>query len=402
MSMPPPFAGALKQTVTQEGWPFAAPFRISGRTSQESRTITVTLESAGQVRARVMPSVLAMALLSVICSPGAYSAGAPAVSVAQSSVAVSPKLKSARSRLEAEIARIALTAGGKVGVSARHLESGLAVSLNGTEIYPMASTFKIAVAGTLLTQVDAGRLSLEQMISVDPALVLSSEGIAEIFPYPGVSASVHNLIESMLTRSDNTATNVLTRLAGGPAAVTAWVRSIGIENMRIDGDTNEIVGRFFDLPPSEESVDAQLKKLFAVNPELGNLANEPNAKFDDDPRDTTTPDAMIMLLSKIQDAHVLSASSTDVLLGAMERCITGLKRLRGMLPPGTLVRDKTGTIGGTVNDVGIITLPDGHGRIAIAVFIKKSAKSIEQRERAITEIARSVYDYMLIESVGSR
>jgi beta-lactamase class A len=73
-----------------------------------------------------------------------------------------------------------------------------------------------------------------------------------------------------------------------------------------------------------------------------------------------------------------------------------------MLPPGTLVRDKTGTIGGTVNDVGIITLPDGHGRIAIAVFIKKSAKSIEQRERAIAEIARSVYDYMLIESVGSR
>jgi beta-lactamase class A len=354
------------------------------------------------IRVRATSWVLVIASLSVIGPPGAHSAGARVTNIAERSVTMSPKLKSARSALEAEIARIAATAGGKVGVSARHLESALAVSLNGTEMYPMASTFKIAVAGALLTQVDAGRLSLEQMISVDPALVLSSEGIAEIFPYPGVSASVHNLIESMLTRSDNTATNVLTRLAGGPAAVTAWVRSIGVENMRIDGDTNGIVGRFFDLPPSEESVDAQLKKLFAANPELGNLANEPNAKFDDDPRDTATPDAMVLLLSEIQDAHLLSAASTDVLLGAMERCITGLKRLRGMLPPGTLVRHKTGTIGGTVNDVGIITLPDGRGRIAIAVFIKKSAKPIEARERAIAEIARSVYDYMLIESVGSR
>jgi beta-lactamase class A len=274
--------------------------------------------------------------------------------------------------------------------------------LHDKEVFPMASTFKIAVAATLLAQVDAGRLSLEQIIPVDPALVLSSEGIAEIFPYPGVSASVRNLLESMLTRSDNTATNVLTRLTGGPAAVTAWVRSVGVEGLRVDGDTNGIVGRFFNLPPSEESVDAQLKKLFAANPELASLSDKPNAKFDDDPRDTATPDAMGKLLSKILDRHVLSASSTDVLLGAMERCITGLKRLRGMLPPGTPVRDKTGTIGGTVNDVGIITLPEGRGSIVIAVYIKKSAKPLEERERVIAEIARSAYDYMLSGSARSR
>jgi hypothetical protein len=94
------------------------------------------------------------------------------------------------------------------------------------------------------------------------------------------------------------------------------------------------------------------------------------------------------------------AAGTEVLLGSMERCVTGLKRLRGMLPPGTQVEDKTGTIGGTVNDVGIIALPDGRGRIAIAVFIKKSAKPFEEREHVIAQIARSVYDYMLIENVG--
>lgn len=349
-------------------------------------------------RARAM--AFAVVLLGMASMPTANAAASTKSDTAPA--AASRQSPAARTAVEVEIARIARTSGGEVGVSARHLESGLTLSLNDKELFPMASTFKIAVAATLLAQVDAGRLSLEQIIPVDPALVLSSEGIAEIFPYPGVSASVRNLLESMLTRSDNTATNVLTRLAGGPAAVTAWVRSVGVEGMRIDGDTNGIVGRFFNLPPSGESVEVQLKKLFVANPALEDLANKPNTKFDDDPRDTATPDAMVMLLSKIQGGHILSASSTDVLLGAMERCITGLKRLRGMLPPGTPVRDKTGTIGGTVNDVGIITLPDGRGRIAIAVFIKKSAKPFEERERVIAEIARYAYDYMLIESAGAR
>lgn len=306
----------------------------------------------------------------------------------------------ARGAVEAELARIARTSGGEVGVLARHLESGLTLSLNDDEAFPMASTFKVAVAGAILTQVDAGKLSLEQMIPVDPAMVLSSEGIAETFPFPGVSASVHNLIESMLTHSDNTATNVLTQLAGGPAAVTAWVKSVGIEGMRIDGDTNGIVGRFFGLPASSESVENQLKKLIAAHPELEQQDSKPNAQFDDDPRDTTTPKAMVTLLSKIVGAHILSAASTEVLLGSMQRCVTGLKRLRAMLPPGSDVKDKTGTIGGTVNDVGIITLPEGHGRVVIAVYIKKSTKPIEERERVIAQIGRLVYDYMLIESAA--
>jgi beta-lactamase class A len=203
----------------------------------------------------------------------------------------------------------------------------------------------------------------------------------------------------MLTRSDNTATNVLTQVAGGPAAVTAWVQGLGVQGMRIDADTNGIVSRFYGVPYENGPVDAQLKKIFS-NAALEDIGGKPNAKFDDDPRDTATPAAMVALLSKIADGHALSPASTEVLLGSMERCLTGLKRLRGMLPPGTDVKDKTGTLGGTVNDVGIITLPDGHGRVVIAVYIKKSAKSFEDREHVIADVARSVYDYMLVQSAG--
>jgi beta-lactamase class A len=349
---------------------------------------------------RVISVTFTIALMSLAFWPSARSVPAPLKP--QIGARALQKSASARAAAEREIARIALTAGGEVGVSVRHLESGLTLSLNESEMFPMASTFKIAVAGAVLARVDAGQFSLEQMIVVDPALVSSSEGIAEIFPFVGVSASVRNLIESMLTRSDNTATNVLVALVGGPAAVTAWVRSTGVVNMRIDGDTNGIIGRFFGLPVNSGSIDAQLRKLFAVNPSLAEISGKPNDSFDNDLRDSTTPTAMTDLLSKIIDTHILSRSSTDLLLGSMQRCITGLKRLRGRLPPETTVQDKTGTLGGSVNDVGIIALPGTQGRIVIAVYVKKSTKPMEERERAIAEIARLVYDYMLIEAAQSK
>jgi beta-lactamase class A len=300
------------------------------------------------------------------------------------------------SAVEADIAREAKAAGGEVGVYAQHLESGLTLSLNSGARFPMASTFKVAVAGAVLTKVDAGQLKLDQLVPVDPASILESEGIADLFPFPGVSVSIHNLIETMLTRSDNTATNLLTRLAGGPGAVTAWVRKAGVQELRVDGDTNDIVRRFLELPQDSRTFNEQVKELEKTHPELLEKTKQPNARFDDDPRDTTTPAAMVSLLTAIQAGKLLSPGSTEVLLGAMQRDVTGLKRLRGMLPPGTVVKDKTGTIGGTVNDVGVIDLPDNRGHVVVAVYIKKSARPFEEREQAIAQIARSVYDYMLI------
>jgi beta-lactamase class A len=315
----------------------------------------------------------------------------PAVSQAATSTAS----HDAKQAVEAEIGRISATVGGEVGVRAVHLESGAVISLNDTDFFPMASTFKIAVAGAVLAQVDAGRISLDQLIPVDPALTVPSEGIAEIFPFPGVSVSVHNLIDTMLVRSDNTAANVLTRLAGGPAAVTAWVRRVGVGNMRVDGDTKDIVTRFFGPAiPAGMSLEAAL----AADPKLVEMSTRPSPQFDDDPRDTATPQSMTALLSRIAQNHPLSVSSTQLLLDTLKRVTTGRNRLRALLPPGTVVAEKTGTIGGTVNDAGVIELPGARGRIVIAVFIKQSAS--DQRERVIAQIGRCVYDYMLME--GSR
>lgn len=296
--------------------------------------------------------------------------------------------------LESEIVELSKRAEGAVGVAAWRLDGkGPRVLVNDGERFPMASTFKIAVAGAIFAAVDSGRLKREQMVEVDPAMMVPSEVIADRFIHPGVSLSVDNLLELMLTQSDNTATDVLMKLAGGGDAVTAWVRQQGVQGQQINRDTAGLLRDFFGLPagPLQETFAAAEK----VNPKLDEKSSQPNSTFDDDPRDTSTPSAMSELLTRVFNGRALSEQSTKALIEIMERCRTGAGRLKGRLPSGTVVAHKTGTIGGTVNDVGVITLPADRGQVVISVFIKKSALPFEQREAVIAEIARSVRDFYL-------
>jgi beta-lactamase class A len=78
----------------------------------------------------------------------------------------------------------------------------------------------------------------------------------------------------------------------------------------------------------------------------------------------------------------------------MRRCQTGDARIKGFLPPETEVAHKTGSIGGSVNDAGIVTLPDNAGHVVLVLFVKEGSKS-DASEKAIAQIARAVYDYFL-------
>jgi len=299
--------------------------------------------------------------------------------------------------LTQEIERLAAGAGGKVGVAAWRLDGqGPRVLFNASDTFPMASTFKIAVAAALLAEVEAGRVKLDQMITLDAATFVDSEVIADRFIHPGVALSVHNLLELMLTQSDNTATDVLTALAGGPANVTAWIKAQGVEGQRVDRDTAGLLRDFFNLPPGP--FPQALEEGVKANPKLGELGGRSNAAFDDDPRDTSTPEAMSQLLTRIFSGAALNKANTAELIAIMARCRTGEARLKGRLPPGTVVAHKTGTVGGSVNDVGVITLPGDAGQVVISVFVKKSDLPFERREAVIAEITRSVRDYYLFQS----
>jgi beta-lactamase class A len=298
-------------------------------------------------------------------------------------------------RLEREFARLATIAGGTVGVAVRHLETGREAHLNRGAAFPMASAFKLPVAVQLLTRVDRREIRLDSMVTIQPGDLHPGSGtLTELFDDPGVVLSVRNLLELMLLISDNSATDLVLRVAGGPARVTERMRALGVEGVRVDRPTVRLIGDWLGVRLASDDVSPeQWRELMrATSDSTRRTAAE---AFDGDPRDTSTPEGMTLLLTKVWRGEALSPQSTTLLLDILRRVSTGAERLKGMLPPGTVVRHKTGTIGGTTNDVGIIELPDGGGNVAIAVYVKGSKNEIPIRERAIAQIARATYDYFL-------
>ena len=102
------------------------------------------------------------------------------------------------------------------------------------------------------------------------------------------------------------------------------------------------------------------------------------------------PQAMVTLLSGLYQGQWLSPASRDVLLGAMSRCQTGLRRMRAAVPEEALVGHKTGTLANTSSDVGMIRTPDGH-TIAVAIYVTGQG-SKPGRESRIQAITRAIYD----------
>ncbi|MEG3086315.1 serine hydrolase [Sphingomonas sp. PB4P5] len=254
---------------------------------------------------------------------------AASVLVSAPAAASSPELIG----LEHQLTMLVAQRPGEYGIAALDLRDGSIVAINGGTAFPMASTVKLAIAATYLAEVDQGRRSLGDLIS-------------------GRTAA--KALELMIVRSDNHATDQLLATVGGPVAVQQWLLSQKITGMRVDRTI------------------AQLLR------ERGHLA---------DSQDVATPVAMVALLSRLDNGTVLTAQSRIFLLDLMRRCETGTRRIRALLPAGTLVEDKTGTLDGVTNDVGFITMPDGR-RVAVAVF----ARGGRDRQPVIAEVSRMIYD----------
>lgn len=250
--------------------------------------------------------------------------------VAQPAVAqVSPDLRP----LEQRLAALATENPGEYGIGALDLQTGAIVTWNGDRPFPMASTMKIAVAAAYLTEVDAGRRSLDETIGTTTALTL---------------------LEQMLIHSNNRSTDILIATLGGPAAVDSWLRVHRLSGIR---------------------VDRTIAQLLAARRDLHDI------------RDSSTPVAMLQLLRLIDSGDALSPRSRALLLDIMRRCATGRNRIRGLMPPEAMVEHKTGTLDGYTGDVGFLTRPDGR-RIAVVFF----ARGGDNRPAVISTAARAIYD----------
>ena len=321
------------------------------------------------------------------------------IAIASSFVAIQPAFADEHNfkDVSQKIEKLSQGLVGRIGVAAQEIGSKEMITVNGDETFVMASTYKVAIATTLLNRVDKGEVKLTDLIDITQETMVTGDGaIAVNFVHPGIKLSVANLIEPMITLSDNTATDVSLKLAGGPEAVTKMMRSIGITDLRVDRYTSEILRDFYGLP--DKAYASVLAEAIAKDPTLAARQPDRNLKFEkEDPRDHSTPNAMLQLLLAIDSGKALSEKSREFLLATMSRTRTGNGRLKGLLPKGTPVAHKTGTIGGVANDVGFVTLPDGR-RFAIVVFTKSSTTSEADRDRAIAEVTRTLYDFFYLKA----
>ncbi len=298
--------------------------------------------------------------------------------------------------LKQAITHFAPAAPGHLGVAAIDLESGASLSVEGDSRFPMASAVKIAVAATFLHQVEQKAHSLDEMFTLDETMRARSEGITETLPHSGVALSATNLLELMLTVSDNTAADMLIQAVGGPQAVTNWLKASGIEGQRADRGIARLILDYGNKPMTPGLTEAQsLARFEPVEPwKTDTEIWPPNPAFDNDPRDTSTPLAMAALLAKLYRGKLLSPEHTRLLFEIMSRCKTGKPRVIALLPPETPWAHKTGTLAGISNDVGVLTLPNGH-HLVVALFEYGVADPVK-RNRALADIGRLLYDGFLI------
>jgi len=257
----------------------------------------------------------------------------------------------------ASLQAIAAPAGGAVGFAALDLASGRTLALNDQRPFPMQSVFKFPIAVEVLRQVDAGKLALDRVVALDKADARA--GVSTPIAVPG-KATIGQLLEVMVVHSDNVSCDKLLALVGGPRAVDARMRALGIDG---------IVIRFSELDMGAGKGD-----------------------------NTATPAAMVALLAKLARGQLgLSPAAARLLDKLLLDVVTGPRRIKGGLPAGTPVAHKTGTArthdGKTdaTNDVGLVTLPSGK-RIAVAVFVSASPADEATRERTIADLARAAYD----------
>jgi beta-lactamase class A len=294
--------------------------------------------------------------------------------------------------LTARIEQIVRTSPGDVGVALTHVESGVHLSIHGDQRFPMASVYKLPIAIEALAQVAEGKLVLSRQVTLGPSDIRACCTLSRRYPRGGVTLTLGDLIELMMIESDNSAVDAVLKLVGGPAVVERRLRAQGFKDINInryDAQISlEMCGVREAVAESDWTLELQRRLIAAVTPADLRAARERYTSSD--PRDTATPDDMAALLVRLQRGDLLPWPYGEQLIERMSHAKTGLRRLKARLPPSTVVAHKTGTTDVVINDVGIITLPEGGGHLVLAVFVTNGGRGSMQH--TIAEIAAASYE----------
>lgn len=265
--------------------------------------------------------------------------------------------------LRREIAEIAHSSSGRVGVAINLLEVNDTLTFHDQERYPMHSVFKFPIAMMLLYEIDKGKFKLDQTVYVTNAdLRKTVSALYDKYPQGNANVTYEELLTDMIILSDNDACDILIRELGGAKKVSNFIYHWGVDSLSIQVNETEM----------SKAWPAQY-------------------------RNWCNPSAQISLLKILYQQNLLSKQSNALLLKLMLKTSVSPKRLRGLLPVGTPVAHRTGTsstneqgLSPATNDVGIITLPNGK-HLAIAVFVTDSHDDMDIRESIIAKLAKAAY-----------
>lgn len=282
---------------------------------------------------------------------------------------------------DAELSRkfevIATDAKGKVGVAAVVLETGESAMLNANDDFPMQSVYKLPIAMAVMDQVRLGKLELDEKIGVtkDDFVRQGMRSPLRDENPDGGEFTIRELIKFALVESDGTASDVLMRVAGNPGEIQAYLAQIGIYDIKVVNSEKEI-GRDWETQYENWSTPAASVELLRW--------------LDANVRTGSGSDRVLPVESE-------PATGFPLLVKFMAGSTPGAKRLKGLLPEGTIVAHKTGTSGtqngitAATNDIGIIYLPNGK-HAAIAVFVSDSTADEKTREGIIARVAKAAWD----------
>jgi beta-lactamase class A len=258
------------------------------------------------------------------------------------------------STFEKQMVDLEEASGGRLGVAVLNTASGLHAGHRANERFPMCSTFKLLAVAAVLAKADEHKEQLERIVRFTKKDLTAHSPATEARVADG-GMSIKELCAAAITLSDNAAANLLLATIGGPAGLTSFARTLGDEITRLD----------------------------RIEPDL-------NEGLPGDPRDTSTPAAMLSNLRSLALGDALSPSSRAQLIEWLIQNKTGDQRLRAGLPAGWKVGDKTGTgARGTANDVAIVWPPQ-RAPVLVSVYLTGATVDYDQCNRTIAAVGKKI------------
>lgn len=265
--------------------------------------------------------------------------------------------------LDGAIAPLVKEHKGKVAVAVKNLETGEEYCLNADEVMPTASLIKLPVMVETYWQANEGKIKLDTMLTLKKADKVQGSGILTQHFSDGASFSLRDAVRLMIVYSDNTATNMVLDQIGLPST-NGRMEKLGLKNTKI----NAKVFR------ADTRLDQERGKKYGLG--------------------STTAREMVRLLEMIEDGKVVTPEACKDMLDHLKRCDDKEKMTR-LLPAGTVVAHKTGSVNASKTDAGIIYTKSGP--IAVCVLTNENEDQRWVADNAaqvlIGKVARVVYDH---------